>query len=89
LAVTRFEWLNSILGSEFDQYVMEHPDFAGRIPRDAIIVLQLKGEDAFNEWARSIAERHREKDQPLLIVQVSGLKPQRSRLIRPVIARTA
>ena len=87
--MTRFEWLNSVLGLEFDRYVLDHPDFAKNIPQDAIVVLQLKGEDAFNEWARNIAEFHREEGQPLLYVRISGLTPPRSRLIRPVIAKTA
>jgi len=89
LALTKFERLNSILGLEFDRYVLEHPDFAGKIPSDAIVVLQLKGEDAFNKWARNIAELHREEGHPLLFVQISGLRPPRSRLIRPVIAKSA
>jgi hypothetical protein len=89
LAVTKFERLNSILGFEFDRYVLEHPEFAEKIPPDSIVVLQLKGEDAFNKWARNIAELHRDKNEPVLYVQISGLRPPRSRLIRPVIARTA
>jgi hypothetical protein len=89
LAVTKFERLNSVLGYEFDRYVLEHPDFAEKIPPGAIVVLQLEGEDAFNKWARNIAELHRGKDEPILFVQVKGLRPPRSRLIRPVIARSA
>ncbi len=94
LAVTKFEWLNSVLGVEFDRYVMEHPDFAEKIPLGATIVLQMEGEDDFNKWARSIAERNRakdekDKDRPLLFVHVKGLRPPKSRLIRPVIAKSA
>ena len=89
LAVTRFERLNSDLGYEFDRYVMEHPDFAEKIPLGATVVLQLEGEAAFNKWARSIAELHRGKDEPVLYVRIKGLRPPRSRLIRPVIAKSA
>ena len=89
LAVTKFERLNSVLGCEFDRYIMEHPDFAEKIPLGAIVVLQLEGEDAFNKWARKIAELHRGKDEPILYVQVKGLRPPKSRLIRPVIAKSA
>ena len=49
LAVTKFERLNSVLGYEFDRYVMEHPDFAEKIPPGAIVVLQVEGEDDFNK----------------------------------------
>jgi hypothetical protein len=93
LAVTKFERLNSVLGYEFDRYVMEHPDFAERIPLGAIVVLQLEGEDAFNKWARSISVRNRAKDKdangPILYVRIKGLRPPKSRLIRPVIAKSA
>jgi len=65
LAVTKFERLNSVLGYEFDRYVMEHPDFAEKIPLGATVVLQMEGEDAFNKWARTIAER---KDGPVNIL---------------------
>ena len=89
MAVTKLERLDSVLGFEFDRYVMEHPDFAERIPPGAIVVLQLEGEDALNRWARNIAEHHRGKDEPILFVQVKGLRPPKSRLIRPVIAKSA
>jgi len=93
LAVTKFERLNSVLGCEFDRYVMEHPDFAEKIPLGATVVLQMEGEDDFNKWARSISERNRSKGKdekgPVLYVRIKGLRPPRSRLIRPVIARSA
>ena len=47
----------------------------------------------FNKWARSIAERNRSKDKdekgPILYVRIKGLRPPKSRLIRPVIAKSA
>ncbi len=93
MAVTKFERLNSVLGYEFDRYVMEHPEFAERIPLGANVILQLEGEDAFNKWARSISERNRAKDKdasgPILYVRIKGLRPPKSRLIRPVIAKSA
>jgi len=68
---------------------MEHPGFAEKIPLGAIVVLQLEGEDAYNKWARKIAELHRGKDEPILYVLVKGLRPPKSRLIRPVISKSA
>lgn len=85
----KFEHLNSILGMEFDRHVMEHPDFAARIPRGAHIVLQLEGNDAYNRWMRDISERHREKDEPVLIVHVKGLHPPKFRIARPIISKSA
>jgi hypothetical protein len=93
LAVTKFERLHSVLGCEFDRYVMEHPDFAEKIPLGANIILQLDGNDAYNRWSRKITENNRAKDKdangPILFVRVKGLRPPKSRLIRPVIAKSA
>ena len=58
LAVTKFERLNSVLGYEFDRYVMEHPGFAEKIPLGATVILQLEGNDAYNRWSRRIAEKN-------------------------------
>ena len=91
--MTKFERLNSVLGYEFDRYVMEHPDFAEKIPLGATVILQLEGNDAYNRWSRNIAGKNRSKDKddngPILYVRVKGLRPPKSRLIRPVIAKSA
>ena len=42
----------SELVSEFDKYVLEHPEFAKRLPYGAHVVLQIEEDEAFNEWAR-------------------------------------
>jgi hypothetical protein len=94
MAVEDFNRLHMDLLGEFDRYVRENPGFAARIPYGAIVVLQLEGNDEFNRWSHGIAERNRaldkkDKDRPLLFVRVKGLRPEKSRLIRPVIARTA
>ena len=35
---------NSMLVREFDKYILEHPEFADRIPDDALVVIQLEGD---------------------------------------------
>jgi len=91
--VNEFHRLHMDLLGEFDRYVLENPGFAARIPYGATIILQLEGNDAYNRWSRSIAERNRAKDKdenrPILYVRVKGLRPPKSRLIRPVIAKSA
>ena len=42
---------NSMLVREFDKYILEHPEFADRIPDDALVVIQLEGDEEFNTWA--------------------------------------
>ena len=80
------ETKHSILVTEFDRYVIEHPEFAAEIPENAQIVLQVQGDDEYNEWSRQLAERQREQGQPAIYVKVKGLKPARSRLVKPEVA---
>ena len=85
MAMTSFEKKLAMLATEFDRYVMEHPDFAARIPSGAQIVIELEGEDTFNTWARSLAEKQRENGQAIIRVKVRSLLPIHSRLEDPVI----
>lgn len=80
---------HAILITEFDRYVIEHQEFAAKIPRNAQIVLQVEGEEDYNEWSRQLAERQRELDQIVVYVKVKGLKPAKSRLIKPVLSKVA
>ena len=50
-----FEKRHAILVTEFDRYVMEHPEFAAKIPLNAQIVLQIQGDEEYNEWSRKLA----------------------------------
>jgi len=77
---------HAILVTEFDRYVIEHPGFAAKIPPNAQIVLQVEGDDEYNEWSRQLAKRQREQGQPAIYVKVKGLKPAKSRLIKPEVA---
>jgi len=77
---------HSILVIEFDRYVMEHPEFAEKIPPNAQIVLQVEGDEEYNKWSRRLAERQREPDQPVVYVKIKGLKPAKSRLLKPEVA---
>ena len=75
-----------ILVTEFDRYVVEHPEFAAKIPPDAQVILQVEGDEEYNEWSRRLAEKQREPDQPVVYVKIKGLKPPRSRLLEPEVA---
>lgn len=77
---------NAMLVTEFDRYVVEYPEFAAKIPRDAQIVLQVEGDEEYNEWSRQLAQRQREPDQLVVYVKVKGLKPAKSRLLKPEVA---
>lgn len=76
----RFVDNNTMLVREFDRYVLEHPEFAEKIPENALVVMQIVGDDEFNGWARRTAQSMAEKDTPIVDVTVTELKPVRSRI---------
>ena len=71
---------NSMLVTEFDRYVRDHPELAEGIPEGALVALQVEGDDAFNDWSRQTATRQRELGQPVVHVTIRKLKPIRSRI---------
>ena len=77
---------HAILVTEFDRYVVEHPEFAVNIPRNSQIVIQVEKDNEYNEWSKQLAERQREPGQRVVYVKVKGLKPARSRLLKPKVA---
>jgi hypothetical protein len=74
---------NHELACEFDRYIFEHPTFADQIPLDALVVLLPKYDRALSEYNLRVAKKNREPDQPLVYVEIDGIKPQKSRLVRP------
>jgi hypothetical protein len=84
--VSILEKRHAILVTEFDRYVVEHPEFAAGIPRNAQIVLQFEGDEEYNNWSIQLAERQREPGQRVVYVKVKGLKPVKSRLLKPKVA---
>jgi hypothetical protein len=76
----RFVDKNTMLVREFDRYVLEYPEFAEKIPNNALVVMQIAGDDEFNGWARRTAQDMAEKDNPIVYVTVTELKPVRSRI---------
>lgn len=80
----RHESLNTELGAEFDRYVVDHPDFAARIPKRALVILQLEGDPGFNRWVKKISLKHFKGENPVAYVKVKGLMPVQSRLKKPV-----
>lgn len=77
---------HAILVEEFDRYVVEHPEFAASIPKNSQIILQVEGDEEYNEWCEQLGKRQRERRQSVVYVKVKGLKPARSRLIKPEVA---
>lgn len=83
--MTREEAVNKNLelSFEFDRYLFEHPKFAEKIPDNALVVLLPQYDEELREYNLRIAQENREPDQQLVLVEITSLKPQKSRLTRP------
>jgi len=81
---------NTELGFEFSLYVMEHPEFAARIPKGARVILLPKNDPELSRANREAAERSKElddePDRPVVYIEFERLAPIRSRLVRPRLA---
>jgi len=71
---------NTDLIKEFNRYVREHPEIADNIPNNAIVVMQLEGDEEFNKWSFKLGKSHAGKEQPVIYVRIKRIKPIRSRI---------
>jgi hypothetical protein len=75
---------------EFERYVSEHPAFARKIPDDAILVFQVKGDATFNQWTRRIGEKQaKQAGQPIVHITIGKMGPVRSRISSLKLERAA
>ena len=76
----RYVEKNNVLIREFDEYILEHSEFSDRIPNNALVVMQIEGDEEFNGWARETGRQVAEKDMPMVYITITELKPVRSRI---------
>jgi uncharacterized protein DUF5647 len=72
-----------VLSTEFDLYILEHPEVAEQIPLNAQIVLLPEDDPEFCQKNRDVAAAQRESGQPVVYVRIEKLAPQLSRLVNP------
>ncbi len=79
-----FEEKYDELFAEFNHYVVEHPEFAKRIPHDALVVLLDKNDPLFNREnlrrAKSYTQHDDNPNRSIIYIQVGRLAPVKSRL---------
>ncbi len=71
---------NTELIKEFNTYVRENPEFAENIPDNAIVIMQLYGDEEFNKWSSNLANCQITKGQPCVYITIKKIKPIRSRI---------
>ena len=75
-----FEKKNAELVTEFDRYVREHPEFAEKIPDNALVTMLVEGDEEFNRWSQDGAKQQAEKGQPIVYIRIKRIQPIRSRI---------
>lgn len=74
---------------EFEKYVLDHPNLANRIPRNAVVSVRLDGDDEFNRWSQRLAEKQRKGRQPVYRATIKKMRPVRSRIEELRVERAA
>ena len=80
---------NTDLIKEFDRYIRERPGFADTIPQNAVVIMQLEGDEEFNTWSRQLGKSYAEKGQTIVYVTIKKIKPIRSRIEKLEVTKVA
>ena len=84
MTATSFVYKNIVLNTEFNKYLVEHPEVADKIPNSALVVILPDDDPALCRKNLSLARRHRDKDQAVVHVRIKKLAPPpKSRLVQP------
>jgi hypothetical protein len=78
---------------EFDQYVLEHPDFVSQLPDQALLVFVDAKDPEFSQWSVEkfghAAPHDDVPDRPIVFIEIGELAPRRSRLLNPRVTHAA
>ncbi len=74
---------NLKLSTEFDLYLLEHPEVAEQIPEDALILLLPEEDPELCKKNLELVQTCREPGQPVVYIRVEKIAPPRSRLVNP------
>jgi len=76
---------NLRLSTEFDLYLLEHPEVAEQIPEDALIPLLPEDDPELCKKNLELAQARREPGQSIVYIRVEKIAPPRSRLVNPQV----
>ncbi len=73
--------------TEFNRYVIEHPDFLASVPNEALIVFVDATDPEFSRYNLVRVAEYRKHDdlpnRPVVYLDVGELAPIRSRIVNP------
>jgi hypothetical protein len=81
---------NVTLSTEFNKYLIEHPEFADQIPDEAVVILLPADDPELCRENLQLAERNKAiddvPDRPVVHVKIERLAPPPpSRLVNPTV----
>ena len=68
---------NQRLSTEFDLYLIDHPELIDDIPENALIVLLPEFDKELKEKNMEMAMLHKEEGQPIVYVKVQKMRASR------------
>ena len=75
--MNRFEKKNTLLIKAFGEYMRQHPEVMDAIADEALLVMQVEGDESFNKWSLRIAQP--EKGQRVVYVKLRMKNEKRLR----------
>ncbi len=66
----------AMLSSEFHKYLMENEKTAREIPKGALIIFRVNGDENFNKWHEVMSYKNKEKNQSVIYVNVKEWRKQ-------------
>lgn len=60
--------------------MLEHPEFAEKIPKNAVVFMQIVGDPKFKRWSEWMAKKQAGKEARLVSITVKKLRPVQSRI---------
>lgn len=84
--MSMFERKNAELLTEFDRYVVEHPQVVDAIPNGALVALEVEDDVDFNQWSQQMARTQVEPGQQIVFIKIKKLRPEQSRIEELAIA---
>ena len=68
---------NQQISTEFDPYLLDHPEIADRIPDGALLVFLPEFDESLAKKNRVVAAKLKEKGQPVVYVKVKRMAASR------------
>jgi Family of unknown function (DUF5647) len=79
-----FAYKNIVLNTEFNKYLVEHPEMTDKMPDNALVVMLPDDDPGLCRKNLTLARRYREENQPIVYVRIKKLAPPpKSRLVQP------